>query len=202
MLDILLSLGLCKMIYEIPNFLNQEQLDYINNELSAAISSNPDIFKVELDSNRDGKSILISSKEELKNLDSFLFKNVFSSESLLSYLQKRYSPFFDTGDGGYEFHRYAPGDLCNIHHDGEANFRSDQNTTLLRFASVVLHLNTPSSGGDLVFPTLNKTVKTEAGKLVIFPPYGFAKHYTTESTDNRDVIVTWFVYKNLTVHRH
>jgi hypothetical protein len=67
--------------------------------------------------------------------------------------------------------------------------------------SVVLHLNTPKDGGDLVFPAFNKTIKTEAKKLVLFPPYNYVKHYTTESTTNRDVIVSWFVYKNIVARR-
>jgi len=54
-------------------------------------------------------------------------------------------------------------------------------------------------GGELVFPVQNKKIKTEVGKIVVFPPYGMYQHYTTPSDEPREVIVSWFVYNNLTV---
>jgi hypothetical protein len=70
---------------------------------------------------------------------------------------------------------------------------------MLRYASVVLHLNSIEVGGDLVFSNQNKTIKTEAGKVVIFPPYGMFEHYSTSADVPREVIVTWFVYNNVRV---
>jgi hypothetical protein len=192
------------MIYEIPNFISQQDIDYIYVELNKNIETSPEIFNKKQGSYRDGKTIFISEEPNLKNLDVFLFEKIFGSKSLLSFLHRRYYPDFETGDSGYEFHRYSSGEICHVHSDGECTFlnRTKDEEAMLRFASIVLHLNTPSSGGELVFPELNKTIKTEAGKIVIFPPYGFAQHYTRESPDNRDVIVTWFVYKNIFVkHR-
>lgn len=189
------------MIFELPNFVSVDALDFINSEIEKHYD-NPKLSAQKPFSYRDGKSINVSGSPELKNLDDFLVK-IFASEELLSYIIRRYNPKYETADTGYEFHRYRPNELCHIHADGETTFRGDipGEEVCLRFASVVLHLNTPSSGGELVFPTLNKTVKTEAGKIVIFPPYGFAQHYTNPSSSNRDVIVSWFVYKNLLV-RH
>jgi hypothetical protein len=71
----------------------------------------------------------------------------------------------------------------------------------LRYASVTLHLNTVHEGGELVFPAQNKKVKTEEGKIVIFPPYGMFGHYTTPSEEPREVVVTWFIYANMVVRR-
>jgi len=99
------------------------------------------------------------------------------------------------GDAGYEFHRYSPGDVCVEHADSEIVAGQPN----LRYASAVLHLNTLDEGGELVFPAQNKTVKTQAGKVVVFPPYGMFRHYTTPSTQTRDVIVTWFTYDGLSV---
>lgn len=190
------------MIYELPNFITEAQLEKIYAHLAPQLTNENQEYTYKQGSYRDGQSIFISQNESLKDLDSFLLAEVFNSELLSGFINRRYAPNWPTGDSGYEFHRYAPGDLCHIHSDGEVPFHDTKSgEVLLRFASVVLHLNTPSSGGDLIFPGLNKTVKTEARKLVIFPPYGFAQHYTTESSDNRDVVVTWFVYKNLLVRR-
>ena len=189
------------MIFELPNFVSQEDLNFINLEISK-VYDDPNIARQNPHSYRDGKTIGISDIKELSHLDELLIK-IFTK--LSGFVIRRYSPdsTFGSADTGYEFHRYNAGDTCHIHGDGEVTFEttSYQEESLLRFASVVLHLNTPSSGGETVFPTLNKTIKTEAGKIVIFPPYGFAQHYTTESCDPRDVIVTWFVYKNLLVRR-
>ena len=189
------------MIYELSNFVSEEQLIFINSQLSNHCA-NLKHLNLKQNSYRDGESLNISLTPELKELDNFLF-NIFSSEKLINFISRRYYPQFETGDTGYEFHRYYPGDVCHVHADGEAIFSSknSQEETFLRFASVVLHLNTPSSGGEIVFPTLNKTIKTEAGKIVIFPSYGFAQHYTNLSLDNRDVIVTWFVYRDLLVRK-
>ena len=190
------------MIYELPNFISSEQLEFINSKIDAYF--NNDKFSiVKPNSYRDGKTLLISSFPELKELDEYLFK-IFSSKELLGFLSRRYYPTSkEVADTGYEFHRYSPGDSCHVHGDGEFVFYSNDpnEQALLRFASVVLHLNTPSSGGETVFPAFNKTIKTEAGKIVIFPPYGFAQHYTNVSPDNRDVIVSWFVYKDLLVRK-
>jgi hypothetical protein len=189
------------MIFELPNFVSEDQLNFINSEIEKYYN-NPEISKRKESSYRDGKTIIISNHPEVEELDNYLFK-IFSSPELLNYLNRRYFPKFETGDTGYEFHRYEPGDICQVHSDGEVSASHGQHNEeyLLRFASIILHLNTPKVGGELIFPSLNKTIKTEAGKIVIFPPYGFAQHYTTESSDPRDVIVTWFVYKNLLV-RH
>ena len=189
------------MIFELPNFISQEELDYINLEVSKYYND-PKISKERDGSYRDGKSILISQTSELKELDNYIFK-ILSSDKLQSFISRRYYPMYETADTGYEFHRYEPGGCCHVHFDGEVLFKTNDlaEGTFLRFASVVLHLNTPTSGGELIFPSLNKTIKTEAGKLVIFPPYGFAQHYTNQSSENRDVIVTWFVYKNLVVQQ-
>lgn len=181
------------MILEYPNFINDEQLSFIKDKLNTHTDNKSVVKKC---SYRDGKTIFISQINELKDLDTFLHKEVFGSEQLLEYINRRYKPAFSSIDTGYEFHRYQPGDICNIHGDGEI-IKFDNNTSIVRFASLILHLNTPSNGGDLIFPGLNKTVKTEAKKIVIFPPYNFAQHYTTPSTENRDVIVTWFAYDKI-----
>ena len=180
------------MIIELPNYADLDLVEEIKNSVTPFVPKNSRHTYF-----RDGKSVHISEVSELKNLDNklqqffvLLSKNV---------IHQRYRP-------GYAYHIYEPGQICNIHADGEVVFENDgvsqteKKVAFLRYASVVLHLNTPKNGGEIVFPSQNKIIKTEAGKVVIFPPYGMYQHYTTPSDDPREVLVTWFVYSNLNVH--
>jgi len=184
------------MIIELPNYIDENTITSIKEQLRPHLP-----LKKTNSYNRDGRTICISKKEELKDLDSQLH-NIFT-EIQLDVIANRYKPLFKSGDTGYEYHLYDPRDICHVHADGEFNFdNKTSNLSLLRYASVILHLNTVHEGGELVFPAQNKNIKTEMGKVVIFPPYGMYQHYTTPSNESREIIVSWFVYDNLTVHRN
>tara|TARA_R110000868_G_scaffold203714_2_gene451639 strand:- start:922 stop:1464 length:543 start_codon:yes stop_codon:yes gene_type:complete len=174
------------MILEFPNYLDSETTKEIRNAVKPFISD-----KKETVYNRDGNKVNITQIPELKNLDDKLHKIFKKIQADI--IQQRYKPQNTSADSGYEYHKYNPNDVCHYHSDGEIS------ETLLRYASVVLHLNTVQEGGELVFPSQNKSIKTEEGKLVIFPPYGMFGHYTTPSNETREVIVTWFVYNNVNV---
>ena len=180
------------MILEFPNYLDSETIKEIKQAVKPFISN-----KKETAYNRDGNTVSITKIPELKDLDNKLHK-IFTKvqESIIQY---RYNPKILSADTGYEYHLYNPNDICHYHTDGEFSSDLKSGKTLLRYASVVLHLNTVHEGGELVFPKQNKSVKTEEGKLVIFPPYEMYGHYTTPSTEPREVIVTWFVYDGINV---
>ena len=181
------------MIIELPEYVDKDATKKIR-ELAAAYFGSDGGYKY--GTYRDGKTVAItelaSKYPELKEIDDILH-GVFSGvqDSLLN---RRYKPQpYGSGDSGYEYHRYAPGDVAHPHADGEIQ------DGLLRYASVVIHLNTIENGGELVFPNQNKSVKTEEGKIVIFPPYGMFEHYSTPADVAREVIVTWFVYDKVRV---
>ena len=179
------------MILEFPNYLDSETTKEIRDAVRPFISN-----KKETAYNRDGNSVVITNTPELKNLDYKLHKIFVKAQTDI--IQHRYKPQFASADSGYEYHLYNPNDICHYHADGEiAN--PQKNKTLLRYASVVLHLNTVHEGGELVFPDQNVKIKTEEGKLVVFPPYAMYGHYTTPSNEPREVIVTWFVYDGINV---
>jgi len=182
------------MIIEIPRAITSEQCSFIKEAVT------PFLLNAEQHTyNRDGKTVNITRIPELREVDNFLnnfFKTIY--EKIIFH---RFRPMneFLSGDSGYEYHLYGPNEVCNYHADGEIHDNSQE--TMLRYASVTLHLNTVHKGGELVFPAQNKSVKTEEGKIVVFPPYGMFGHYTTPSQEQREVIVTWFVYKNVIIRR-
>jgi hypothetical protein len=179
------------MILEFPNYVDSETTKEIRETIKPFISS-----KKETTYNRDGNTVNITDTPELKNLDDKLHKIFMKIQS--DVLQHRYKPSYASADSGYEYHKYNPNDVCHYHSDGELT-TSKESKSLLRYASVILHLNTVHEGGELIFPEQNKSIKTEEGKLVIFPPYGLYGHYTTPSNETREILVTWFVYNNINV---
>jgi predicted 2-oxoglutarate/Fe(II)-dependent dioxygenase YbiX len=179
------------LILEFPNYLDSE----ITKEIRDTVRPFVDKSKQRL-YNREGNSVNITTNPKLIDLDSKLHKIFIKIQSDI--VQKKFMPLLPSADSGYEYHIYNPNEVCHLHSDGEVS-RPEDNVTLLRYASVVLHLNTVYEGGELVFPNQNKSIKTEEGKLVIFPPYGIYKHYTTPSNEPREIIVTWFVYSGINV---
>ena len=179
------------MILEFPNYVSDKDIDTI----SSAVNPYIDHSQTHMH-NRDGKTVNISRTEGLREAD-ILLQNIFVGlhQSLIS---RRYRPIRESADQDYEYHRYDKGQVCHYHTDGEfAGEPSD--SCLLRYASIILHLNTIKEGGELVFPVQNKTIKTEKGKIIVFPPYGTYGHYTTPSPEVREVVVTWFVYSDIIV---
>jgi len=184
------------MILEFPNYLSSDIVKKIRGSVKPFIDpSKPTEY------NRDGYTVNISETPELKELDNELHAIFIDIQENI--VKQRYCPSFNSGDTGYEYHFYRPNDICRYHSDGEVPALHDptKQHSLLRYASVVLHLNTVTEGGELVFPNQNKSIKTEEGKLVVFPPYGMYAHYTTPSNQEREVVVSWFVYSGLTVSR-
>ena len=184
------------MILEFPNYLDVETTKEIRDAVKPFVSHKKETAYAWRGRNRDGNTVFITNTPELKDLDNKLHK-IFT-EAQQSIISHRYKPKMASADSGYEYHLYNPNDICHYHADGElSNPQSDK--TLLRYASVILHLNTVHNGGELIFPEQNKNIKTEEGKLVIFPPYGMYGHYTTPSNEPREIIATWFVYSGINI---
>ena len=183
------------MIIELPNYIDSETIAEISNLAKPFLPKSKQHTY-----NRDGYTVNITKNNELQELDGKI-NNIFLKLQR-DIIAQRYKPAFrSSGSSDFEYHLYQPGDICRCHADGEVPMISEQNYSLIRYASVVVHLNTVHEGGELVFPNQNIKVKTEAGKVVIFPPYGFYEHYTTPSNESREVLVTWFVYNGINVVR-
>jgi hypothetical protein len=177
------------MIIELPNYIDLDLVKEIKTLSRSHINKNVNHRRY-----RDGRTVEISKNIELKELDNKIHDLCDNLQQNI--IAPRYSPIYRSSDTGYEYHLYNPGDIAHPHVDGEVN------ESVLRYASVIMCLNTPKDGGELVFPKQNKIIKSEAGKVIVFPPYGIYTHYTTESTDIREVIVSWFVYANIVVQNN
>jgi hypothetical protein len=184
------------MIFNIKDAVPKDLLEKIKCEVTdELLASNTNVLGAY---NRIGKTLNISNTPELSQLDTQIcgFITKLSDE----FIQYRFKPMFGSGDSGYEFHRYEPGDMCLVHADYECSFKQN-NTSLLRYATVILHLNTVAVGGETVFPHQNKSFPTIEGQVLIFPPYGEYQHYVTPSSERRDILMTWMVYNGITVSK-
>lgn len=191
-------------IIEVPNFISDSDCDYISETIKKYMTKNPhEIFK---NSVRMGESLTISNIPELKQIEEYLYEN-FSKKIYEEILTKSlyYKTFVnqlgvELSDNGYDFHHYKDSEHClqhcdnHFHHPGRSNNFSEN---VFIFASCSLCLNTPQVGGEIVFPHLNKVIKSEKGKVSIWSPHPFYEHYTNPTENGyRDVIVTWMEYSN------
>jgi hypothetical protein len=173
------------MILELPKFATAEQVAIIRNGVR------PFLPEVETPTyNRDGRSVFITKTPALKTVDDVIAPILDKLQAEV--VKQRYKPMFNSGDSGYEYHLYAPGQICHYHTDGEVA------QGVLRYATVILFL-TDNEDGELVFPAQNIEIKPEAGKIVVFPPNGTHGHYSKPSKTDREIVMTWFTYVGIQV---
>lgn len=189
-------------IIEIPNFIPDSDCDYISETIKKYMNDNPSkIFKNTV---RIGESLTISKIPELEEIEKYLYNN-FSKRIYEEVIPKNmyYKNFInewgiEVSDNGYDFHHYKDLDYCVRHSDNHFHSsRNDMPEEVFIFASCGLCLNTPKVGGEIVFPHLNKMIKSEKGKVTIWSPHPFYEHYTNPTkNDHRDVLLTWMQYSN------
>jgi predicted 2-oxoglutarate/Fe(II)-dependent dioxygenase YbiX len=177
------------MIIELDNYLSVDTVEHIKQQIQPHINTHGEVN----DYHRAGTTVSINRVEELAAVTGEL-SNIFRNIKLL--VREHFKPSYSgMSDSGYEYHLYQPGDVCKLHSDSEIVAGVNE----LRYATVILHLNTVDEGGELVFPAQERTVKTKIGKVVIFPPYGMFSHYTTPSTQERSIIMSWLTYDGVGV---
>jgi endo-1,4-beta-mannosidase len=178
------------MILEYKNYVPDNLIDEICQQVVPFVNQNVK----ETAYNRDGFTVnitdLAASNEVLKKLDEKL--SIIFAKLSSEIVSKRFKPQFSSGDSGYEYHLYRPGNICHYHSDGEVM------NGLVRYATVILFLS-DNDDGELIFPSQNIEIKPQKGKIVVFPPYGFFGHYSKPSVKNREILMTWFVYSGVEV---
>lgn len=185
------------MFIELPNFISDKEVHWLRNTMQ----QHKHLYKSDIDGSkygnfRMGHTIEITTNPELKEVDNFLL-NTFN-RAYYQVIERKFRPPYLSADSGYEYHLYPAGTVCKTHIDGEIGYTFGSGNRHIRYATLVLHL-TDNDDALLVFPDHEKEIKTEAGKLVIFPPHGCYQHYTTPSKTDREIIMTWFYYSELKV---
>jgi hypothetical protein len=183
------------MFIEIPNFLSADDVEFFRTTFRRYANT-----PLERAYNRMGKSVNLDDivsygTEDVKQLHARLFPVFY--RLVKDVVVPQIKPEHDIEDAGIEYHWYRPGDICEEHIDGITPFVKDSKETHLRFATVILHLT--DSDGETIFPNQNRRFKTEAGKLLVFSPDSRYPHYTTPSTTDREIIMTWLIYKGIKV---
>ena len=158
-------------IIEIQNFLTNEECDKIielskgNMFSSKVYSQNGDLY--------DNKS-RISQQCWLNDNDSFI-KDI--TDKVKSYTNTHNNYFEEL-----QVVNYQPGGFFTPHYDACIGNKSDcerMNKEGPRYLTVLFYLNDNFEGGETIFPKINKLVKPEKGKAVIF-----------QNVDNNGVIIT------------
>lgn len=186
------------MIFTCKNAIPKELITALKDRSRAWLSENRE-GKFGSIYNRVGETISFGAHQEFLDLDAKLSE--FIQEFTAEVVVHRYKPAFPIGDSGFEYHRYNPGDMCFLHTDGETSFKRGEDRSLLRFATIILHLNTVEGGGETVFPMQNQSFKTIEGQVLVFPPYGTHPHYVTPTPETREILMTWLVYSGINVVR-
>ena len=158
-------------IIEIQNFLTNEECDKIielskgNMFSSKVYSQNGDLY--------DNKS-RISQQCWLNDNDSFI-KDI--TDKVKSYTNTHNNYFEEL-----QVVNYQPGGFFTPHYDACVGNKSNcerMNKEGPRYLTVLFYLNDNFEGGETIFPKINKLVKPEKGKAVIF-----------QNVDNNGVIIT------------
>ena len=158
-------------IIEIQNFLTNEECDKIielskgNMFSSKVYSQNEDLY--------DNKT-RISQQCWLNDNDSFI-KDI--TDKVKSYTNTHNNYFEEL-----QVVNYKPGGFFRAHYDACVGNKSEcerMNYKGARYLTVLFYLNDNFEGGETIFPKINKLVKPEKGKAVIF-----------QNVDNNGVIIT------------
>jgi len=158
-------------IIEIQNFLTNEECDKIielskgNMFSSKVYSQNEDLY--------DNKT-RISQQCWLNDNDSFI-KDI--SDKVKSYTNTHNNYLEEL-----QVVNYQPGGFFTPHYDacvGNNSYCERMNDKGARYLTVLFYLNDNFEGGETIFPKINKLVKPEKGKAIIF-----------QNVDNNGVIIT------------
>lgn len=134
------------MIKEYPNFLTEDECNYIiamseSNDLSTGRTSNKKNYGYRkakvfwLDNNEE---LVLKIKKQVSNLSKITIEN---QEKL-------------------HFVKYINGGEYKLHHDGKD-----------RIKTALIYLNVGYKGGETEFPLMDRKIKPEVGKLIIWDNY-------------------------------
>lgn len=148
-------------IYEFPNLLNENECDKV----------------IELSKNKIERSKVMGETDEISEIrtshNTFLDDNL---DPLLNDLNQRINKLTNIDTAKYE-------DLQVVHYDKKQFYKEhwdacdpkeddncirDYSRGGMRFATFIIYLNDDMEGGETNFPLINKKIKPEKGKGVLF----------------------------------
>ena len=134
------------MIKEYPNFLTEDECNYIiamseSNDLSTGRTSNKKNYGY-----RKAKVFWLPDKDDL----------VHKIRNSISYL----SEIPTENQEGLHFVKYINGGEYKLHHDGKD-----------RIKTALIYLNVGYKGGETEFPLMDRKIKPEVGKLILWDNY-------------------------------
>jgi len=132
--------------------------------------------------------LVTSGKEHWKDLDNELFRSL----STVIHEFRESFPFFKGlfKDMGYGIQRYLPGEYYHWHIDGGSHEFSHRQLVALWYLNDV-----PGPGGETEFLYQDLSIKPEAGKLLLFPPFWTHEHRAvTLEQGVKYIATTWVVF--------
>lgn len=150
-------------VQEIPNFLTHEECNHIIK------LSEPKLFKscVYKESNEDdaGSTDVIDTTHRVSE------QCWLDHSHILSHKVAELTNTLVDQQEQLQVVKYNKGGFFNPHYDacqGDENFCKRMNISGPRYITVLIYLNDDYEGGETVFPKINKVVKPEKGKAIVF----------------------------------
>src|SRR6056300_312185 len=173
-------------IFLIENLLSDQKCDILRDY----IDNNANIKEKEFNDETNVKSYVC--KEPKLDISSSLYKEIV--EPLMSELRyifhHKYAIFFNEHEAITLRKIYG---ATSMHIDSVFQNKIHSSQQPVRILSCIICLNDDYEGGELIFPSQNRTIKLKKGQILLFPPYWTHPHYSEKLKNNtfRYTINTW-----------
>ena len=140
------------------------------------------------DSIKRSTDLVLSGKSHWQDLDRELFRSL--SRALAQFKQD--FPFFDGPfkDMGYAIQRTDPGEFYHWHIDGGSHEFAERQLVAIWYLSSI-----DDQGGATQFEYQQVSIRPEAGKLLLFPPFWTHRHRgETLESGRKYIATTWVVF--------
>lgn len=188
-------------IYSYPNFLTQEEIDFIYSRAANAPQEEWDSeYDKEMEKTAEEQGYVTQEEKEyfFNNINK---KNLFWKNKILTIkntemclaINDRFFDIWKAKDYELGFpekiqRQYVNGEPLKVHYDAVHN-----NKVL---EAVVIYINDNYEGGELVFPQHNLSIKPKAGTMITFPGTSDYEHGTNVVTAGSDrFVIAVFVFK-------
>lgn len=185
-------LGLPDRVQVVPGFLSR-------NECSRLLDLATRLRSEEAAVTREQEGKLVTERSAYRVTT--VIKNFDQPEAFVPVVARAFreqiEPAFDTRIEWFEWPDvllYDPGGRYDIHTDSDLRYKQSGqwHRVMDRDLSLLIYLNDDFSGGELEFPSRNRTIRPQAGMLVAFPSdHRFAHAVSPVVSGQRYAIVSW-----------